>query len=187
MSKKEEKAEIQEEPKDQAQETAEEVQGTAKEEDKTEEPAKDDYEAKFNEMNDKYLRLYSEFENFRRRTAKERIELIGSASQDIISSLLPCLDDFERAIKSNETSEDIDAIKEGVTLVYHKFKSTLTSKGLKSIEVNAGDEFDTDLHEAITKIPAPQDELKGKVVDIVEKGYQLNEKVIRYSKVVIGE
>lgn len=144
-------------------------------------------EEKFNDLNDKYLRLYSEFENFRKRTAKEKIDLIQTAGEDIIKVMLPILDDFERAIASNENSNDLEAIKEGVKLVAHKFKSALTQKGLKDIEVEHGADFDVDFHEAITKIPAPSEELKGKIVDVVEKGYALQEKVIRYPKVVIGE
>lgn len=141
---------------------------------------------KVNEANDKYLRLYSEFDNYRKRTIKERIELSKTASEEVIIDLLPVLDDFERAIRSNEESEDIDAIKDGIKLIYNKFKSTLDKKGLQPIDAT-GNEFDTDFHEAITQIPAPSDDLKGKVVDEVEKGYQLGEKVIRFSKVVIGQ
>ena len=143
-------------------------------------------EEKVNEINDKYLRLYSEFDNYRKRTIKERIELSKTASEEIIIDLLPVLDDFERAIKSNEASEDCDAVKDGMNLIYNKFKNTLEKKGLKPIETQ-GNEFDTDFHEAITQIPAPSDDLKGKVVDEIEKGYQLHDKVIRFSKVVIGQ
>lgn len=141
---------------------------------------------KVNDANDKYLRLYSEFDNYRKRTIKERIELSKTASEEVIIDLLPVLDDFERAVKSNEESKDCDAIKDGMNLIYNKFKSTLEKKGLKPID-SKGDEFDTDFHEAITQIPAPSDDLKGKVVDEVEKGYQLGDKVIRFSKVVIGQ
>jgi len=143
-------------------------------------------EAKVNEINDKYLRLFSEFDNYRKRTIKERIELSKTASEEMIVDLLPVLDDFERAIKSNEESEDCDAIKDGMKLIYNKFKNTLDKKGLQPIEAT-GNEFDTDFHEAITQIPAPSDDLKGKVVDEIEKGYQLGDKVIRFSKVVIGQ
>lgn len=146
-----------------------------------------EWEEKYTEINDKYLRLYSEFENFRKRTAKEKLDLISNAGQDMMSALLPLLDDFERAIKSNQDSADIEAVKEGVNLVFQKLNNTLTQKGLKPMLVEQGADFDLDLHEAITKIPAPDDKLKGKVVDVVEKGYYLNDKVIRYSKVVIGE
>lgn len=146
-----------------------------------------EFELKYTEVNDKYLRLYSEFENFRKRTAKEKLDLIMNASQDTMSAMLPILDDLERALKSNEESTDIDAVKEGINLVSQKLNNILSGKGLKLMEVKSGDNFDLDLHEAITKIPAPSNELKGKVVDVIENGYYLNDKVIRYSKVVIGE
>jgi molecular chaperone GrpE len=137
------------------------------------------------EWNNKYLRLYAEFDNFKRRTSKERLELMQMAGKDVIVELLTVLDDFERAQKSMETASDIEAVKEGVNLVHHKLKNLLTSKGLK--EMNAiGTEFDADLHEGITNIPAPTDNLKGKVIDELEKGYYLNDKVIRFAKVIIG-
>jgi molecular chaperone GrpE len=141
--------------------------------------------AKADELNDKYLRLYSEFDNFRKRTAKEKIELMQSAGEDVFKSILPVLDDFERAIKSNSETTDIKAVNDGVNLIFNKFKSTLTQKGLA--EMNAvGATFDADIHEAITNIPAPSDDLKGKVVEELEKGYSLNGKIIRFAKVVIG-
>lgn len=150
------------------------------------EPSEASGQDKYQELNDRYLRLYSEFENFRRRTAKEKLDLINSAGGKIITDLLPIIDDFERAIKNNATIDDATAIKEGIELIYSKMDQTLKSKGLKEIDALEKD-FDLDFHEAITKIPAPTDHLKGKVVDVVEKGYLLNEKVIRYAKVVIGE
>lgn len=143
-------------------------------------------EAQVREANDKYLRLVAEFDNFRKRTAKERIELTKSAGEEIIKSLLDVLDDSERAAKQMETSEDISLIKEGVSLVFNKFRNTLQSKGLKAME-SKEQEFDTELHEAITEIPAPTEELKGKVLDEVQKGYYLNDKIIRHAKVVIGK
>lgn len=136
-------------------------------------------------LNDKYLRLFAEFDNFKRRTQKERIELLQTAGKDVIVSLLPVLDDFDRANKSIETATDINPIREGVTLVHNKLKSILAQKGLKEIE-SINTVFDTDNHEAITKIPAPNEELKGKVIDELEKGYTLNDKVIRFAKVVVG-
>ncbi|MFN3849759.1 MAG: nucleotide exchange factor GrpE [Spirosomataceae bacterium] len=136
------------------------------------------------EMKDKYIRMYSEFENFRRRTAKEKTELILNASEGVIKDLLPVLDDFERALQSFETTEDVTAIKEGVSLIYNKFNKTLTHKGLKPMEAKDTD-FDPELHESITQFPAGDDK-KGKVINEVEKGYFLNEKVIRYAKVVVG-
>ncbi|MGB0165686.1 MAG: nucleotide exchange factor GrpE [Luteibaculum sp.] len=139
------------------------------------------------EVNDKYLRLYSDFENFRRRTSKERIELFQSAGSDLIKELLPVMDDFDRAINSNKEIMEADAIKEGFELIQNKMRNILTQKGLKPMNTEVGADFDTDKHEAITNIPAPKPELKGKVVDIVEKGYMFNEKVIRYAKVVVGQ
>ncbi len=138
------------------------------------------------ELKDKHLRLFSEFDNFRKRTTKERIELFKSAHQDLMLDLLPVIDDFDRAMQSFENSEDATAIKEGVALIYNKFKSTLEKKGLKCMD-SKEKEFDTDFHEAITEIPAPTKDLKSKVVDVVEKGYTLNDKVIRYAKVVVGK
>jgi molecular chaperone GrpE len=141
---------------------------------------------KIDELNDKYLRLYSEFDNYRRRTIKERIELGKTASSEIITDLLPVLDDFERAIKSAADSQDCNAVKEGVNLIYTKFTAILEKKGLKVIDVS-GQDFNTDFHEAITYVPAPTEELKNKIVDEIEKGYILGDKVIRYSKVIIGQ
>jgi molecular chaperone GrpE len=137
------------------------------------------------EWNNKYLRLYAEFDNFKRRTSKERVELLQTAGKDIIVSLLPVLDDFERALKAMEDSSDVTSIKEGVELVYNKLKNTLSQKGLKEME-SKGMPFDPDFHEAITNIPAPTEDLKGKVIDELEKGYFLNDKVIRFAKVVVG-
>lgn len=133
----------------------------------------------------KHLRLYAEFDNFKRRTSKERLELLQIAGKDVIVDLLPVLDDFERAQKSMETATDIEAVKEGVKLVHHKLKNTLANKGLKEMDA-IGKEFDADVHEGITNIPAPSDDLKGKVIDELEKGYYLNDKVIRFAKVIIG-
>jgi molecular chaperone GrpE len=138
------------------------------------------------EAKDKYLRLYSEFENFRRRSAKERLELVSSANQDLVQDLLPVLDDFERAQESFSEKTDIASLKEGMDLIAHKFNKVLEQKGVKEMEGKEGIEFDPEVHEAITKIPAPKEELKGKVVDVIEKGYYLNDKVIRFAKVVIG-
>jgi len=141
---------------------------------------------KIDELNDKYLRLYSEFDNYRKRTIKEKIDLSKMASAEVISDLLPVMDDFERAIKSTEDSDDCDAFKEGINLIFNKLKGVLEKKGLKPIEA-IGKEFDTDFHEGIAYIPAPSKNLKGKIVDETEKGYMLNDKVIRFSKVVIGQ
>ena len=143
-------------------------------------------EAQIAEQKDKYLRLFSEFDNFRKRTAKERIELFKTAHADLMLELLPVLDDFDRAMKSIKDAKDIESVKQGIDLIYNKFYTLLEKKGLKSMDA-MGQDFDTDFHEAITEIPAPSDELKSKVVDVVEKGYTLNEKVIRYAKVVVGK
>ncbi|WP_431844480.1 nucleotide exchange factor GrpE [Pedobacter superstes] len=137
------------------------------------------------EANNKYLRLYAEFDNYKRRTNKERIELLQTAGKDVLSSLLPVVDDFDRALKSMETASDVSAVKEGIVLVQNKLKSILTQKGLKEME-SVGTVFDPELHEAITNIPAPSNDLKGKVIDEVEKGYYLHDKVIRFAKVVVG-
>ena len=136
-------------------------------------------------LNDKYLRLFAEFDNYKRRTQKERIELLQTAGKDVVVSLLPVLDDFDRALKATENATEVNAIREGIMLVQTKLKSILTQKGLKEME-SLHTLFDTDIHEAITKIPAPTDDLKGKVVDELEKGYTLNDKVIRFAKVVVG-
>ena len=135
---------------------------------------------------DKYLRLFAEFENYKKRTSKERIELFKTASQELMTSLLPIMDDFDRGLTEIKKVKDKELLK-GMQLINDKFKNTLTQKGLTEIEVNKGDVFDAEIHEAITKIPAPSDKLKGKVIDAVEKGYKLGEKIIRYPKVVIGQ
>lgn len=139
------------------------------------------------ESKDKYLRLYSEFDNFRRRTAKEKLDMVQTANEDLMSELLPVIDDFDRAMKTfEEKDSDIKAVKDGIQLIYNKFNKALERKGLKVMEGKEGMDFDPELHEAITQIPAPKPKLKGKVVDVIEKGYLLKEKVIRYAKVVIG-
>ena len=138
------------------------------------------------ELNDKYLRLYSDFDNFRKRTLKEKIEQSKYASADILIKLLPVLDDFERAIKAFDATSDAgQALKDGMVLIYNKFRTILNQQGLEQMRTE-GESFDTDFHEAITNLPAPTPEQKGKIVDEVEKGYLLNGKVIRYAKVVVG-
>ena len=134
---------------------------------------------------DKFLRLFAEFENYKKRTSKERIELFKTANQDVLYAMLPVLDDFDRGLIEITKSEDKSLI-EGVVLIYEKLKSTLVSKGLEQVEVRAGDAFNADYAEAITQIPAPYDDLKGKIVDVIEKGYKLGDKIIRFPKVVIG-
>jgi molecular chaperone GrpE len=138
------------------------------------------------ELKDKHLRLYAEFDNFRKRTARERIELLDTAGKDLMVELLPILDDFQRAKKSIDEGQNLDAVKEGVDLIYNKFFSTLKHKGLKPME-SIGQDFDADRHEALTEIPAPSEDMKGKVVDEIEKGYLLNDRIIRYAKVVVGK
>lgn len=135
---------------------------------------------------DKHLRLFAEFENYKRRTSKERIELFKTANQDVLQSILPVLDDFDRAMVEISKSEDQVLLK-GVELIYEKLKSTLISKGLEEVEVRSGDAFNADYSEAITQIPAPTPALKGKIVDVIEKGYKLGDKIIRFPKVVIGQ
>ena len=135
---------------------------------------------------DKFLRLFAEFENFKRRTAKERMELFKTANQEVLQAMLPVLDDFDRAMIEISKSED-EVLLKGVELIHEKLKSTLISKGLEIVEVRAGDSFNADFAEAITQIPAPTDDLKGKIVDVIEKGYKLGDKIIRFPKVVIGQ
>ncbi len=148
--------------------------------------AEEKLKAQVDELNDKYIRLLAEFDNFKRRTAKERIELFKVANQETLKAMIVVLDDFDRAQKSIDSANDIDALKEGLKLVHHKLKNTLQSQGLTEMENSVGKVFDTDQHEAVTNIPAPNEEMKGKVVDELEKGYLLNDKVIRFAKVVVG-
>jgi molecular chaperone GrpE len=136
------------------------------------------------ESKDKYIRLYSEFENFRRRTAKEKLELIQSANESLLKNLLPVMDDFDRAEKVFREQNTKES--EGFLLIYNKYKKVLEQSGIKAMDLKQGDEFNPDTQEAITQVPAPSEELKGKLVDVVEKGYLLNDKVIRFAKVVVG-
>jgi molecular chaperone GrpE len=136
---------------------------------------------------DKFLRLFAEFENYKKRTTRERIELFKTAGQEVMTSLLPVVDDFERALSHIEENEETEELKKGVLLIYQKFYNTLELNGLSKVDTIAGDTFDAEIHEAITQIPAPSEDLKGKVIDCVEKGYKLGDKIIRYPKVVIGQ
>ena len=136
------------------------------------------------DFQDKYMRLYAEFDNFRKRTMREKADLISSASSDIMTQILPLVDDFDRS-EANAT-DDVEVMKEGMKLIHSKLVAILSSKGLKPMDTKAGDDFDVDIHEAIANIPAPSDDLKGKIVDVIEKGYMLGDKVLRYSKVVTG-
>jgi molecular chaperone GrpE len=141
--------------------------------------------AELAEMKDKYLRLFAEFDNYKRRTAKERMDLLKTANQEMVVALLPVVDDFERALQSMQAAQDVHSVKEGVDLINNKLTNILQQKGLKAMDA-VGTAFNPDLHEAITQIPAPDESLKGKVIDEVEKGYFLHDKVIRFAKVVIG-
>lgn len=203
MVKKSEKAENQQAKKIEVEETVkqkqaqeevkqEEVTEETVEEEKEEskkEPTAEDESAvaeKLAELQDKYLRLSAEYDNFRKRTLKEKIDLQKRANQNLLEAILPVADDFDRAMQSVDEAMDIKAVKEGMKLISGKFQKFLNQQGVKEI-VAVKKEFDTDLHEAITKIPAPSKKLKGKVVDVIQKGYYLNDKVLRFSKVVIGE
>lgn len=135
---------------------------------------------------DKYLRLFAEFENYKKRTSKERIELFKTANQEVMTALLPIMDDFDRGLVEIKKSEDSELFK-GIELINNKLNTTLIQKGLSVIEVKAGDDFDSEIHDAITQIPAPTEDLKGKIIDCVEKGYKLGDKIIRHPKVVIGQ
>ncbi|MCL7763878.1 nucleotide exchange factor GrpE [Polaribacter sp. Z014] len=136
---------------------------------------------------EKFLRLFAEFENYKKRTSRERVELFKTAGQELMTSLLPIIDDFERALTHIEDDKEAEELRKGVLLIYQKFYNTLELKGLSKVETNAGDTFDAEIHEAITQIPAPTEDLKGKIIDCVEKGYKLGDKIIRYPKVVIGQ
>ena len=185
--------EVKNETTSDTQDTATEEQGqeTVAEETQTEETVEETIieptpEEKYAELNDKFLRLYSEFDNYRKRTNKEKLELISTASSGVIKDLVAVLDDFERAITNNETVEDTSALKEGFNLIHNKLKGILETKGLKPM-ISKGEVFDSELHEAIANIPAPTEDLKGKIVDDVEKGYYIHDKVIRYATVVVGQ
>ncbi|AUC75575.1 MULTISPECIES: nucleotide exchange factor GrpE [unclassified Olleya] len=136
---------------------------------------------------DKFLRLFAEFENYKKRTSKERVELFQTASKDVMVSMLPILDDFERALLHIDDDKEAEELRKGVLLIYNKLLNALQQKGLATIEVRKGDVFNADHHEAITQIPAPTDDLKGKIIDVIEKGYKLGETVIRFPKVIIGQ
>lgn len=164
---------------DASSEAKEAENGSAEIEDK-------DHQQQFDELQNRFHRLYAEFDNYRRRTAKEMLENKEVAGQDLMVSLIQILDDFDRAIKSNEDTIDPEGLKEGFKLIHHKFKTILEQKGLEHMD-SMGKKFDTDNHDAITQIPAPKKKLKGKVVDVIEKGYFLKGKVIRHAKVVIGK
>ena len=179
MSKKDKNNDV-EEPQIEATETA-----TAEEVDTRtpEEQLQDQLVAE----KDKFMRLFAEFENYKKRTSKERMELFKTASQDVMVSMLPVLDDFERALTHIEDDKEAEELRKGVVLIYQKLLTTLSQKGLAAVEVKKGDVFDSEIHQAITQVPAPNKNLKGKIIDVVEKGYTLGDTVIRFPKVVIGQ
>jgi molecular chaperone GrpE len=177
MSKKESKKEVEPSEETTSNETAVEAS--------VELTVEEQLTADLAQEKDKFLRLFAEFENYKRRTSKERIELFSTASQDVIKALLPVVDDFDRALLEMSKSEATELSK-GVVLIKNKLNSTLEQKGLTLVEVASGDVFNADDHEAITQIPAPSDDMKGKIIDVIEKGYKLGDKVIRFPKVVIG-
>ena len=169
---------------DNKEEIIEETQGT---EEGTEERSRvEELEIEVSEAKDKYLRLIAEFDNYKKRTIRERMDLLNTAGRDTIVAILPVLDDFDRAKKSADDDASSEQFSEGVTLVYNKLHSLLKNKGLSAME-STGLDFDPEVHEAITEIPAPSEELKGKVIDTIEKGYTLNDKIIRHAKVVVGK
>ncbi len=176
------------------QEEAQEHNEPVAAEEDTQEPAEaeealsevDQLKIEVQEAKDKYLRLYSEFENYRRRTSKEKVELISTANESLVVAMLPVVDDFERAINNINEETDVKSLEEGINLIHQKFIKVLNQKGVEKIDTGKGADFDDDIHEAITQIPAPEEDLKGKIVDVVEPGYKLGEKVIRFAKVVTG-
>ena len=183
MSKKDNKEELMED-----QEIAQKAQETQDvDNEQVETSPEDQLKEELGKEKDKFLRLFAEFENYKKRTTKERIELFKTASEDVMISLLPVLDDFERALTHIEDDKEAEDLRKGVLLIYQKLLNTLEQKGLKVISVKKGDSFDAEDHEAVTQIPAPNKKMKGKIIDIVEKGYKLGDKVIRFPKVVIGQ
>ncbi|MFC0605328.1 nucleotide exchange factor GrpE [Winogradskyella pulchriflava] len=184
MSKKDKNKKV-EEP--QVEDTATETAEAEVEQQKQEKSAEEQLQDQLVAEKDKFMRLFAEFENYKKRTNKERIELFKTASQDVMMSMLPVLDDFERALTHIEEDKEAEELRKGVLLIYNKLLTTLEQKGLSKIEVNKGDAFNADDHEAVTQIPAPSDDLKGKIIDVVERGYKLGDKVIRFPKVVIGQ
>lgn len=147
----------------------------------------DQLKGELSQEKDKFLRLFAEFENYKKRTSKERIELFKTANKDVMISMLPILDDFERALTHIEDDKEAEELRKGVVLIYQKLLNTLEQKGLSKMEVEPGDVFDAEIHQAITQTPAPTDDLKGKIIDVLEKGYKLGDTVIRFPKVVIGQ
>ena len=143
-------------------------------------------EEKYAVLNDKYVRIHAEFDNYRKRTNKEKVDIIGNANASLLKDLIPVIDDFERAILNNENIEDVNSLKEGFSLIFNKYLNILKGKGLVPMD-SIGQDFDADIHEAIANVPAPKKKQKGKVIDAVEKGYTLNDKIVRYAKVIVGQ
>ena len=183
MSNKEKNKEVEEPQIDNADTATAEKESEREDQQSVEEQLQDQLAAE----KDKFMRLFAEFENYKRRTTKERIELFKTASQDVMVSMLPILDDFERALLHIEDDKEAEELRKGVLLIYNKLLSTLEQKGLSKIEIEKGDTFNADDHEAITQIPAPSEDLKGKIIEVIERGYKLGDKVIRFPKVVIGQ
>ncbi|MUP44218.1 nucleotide exchange factor GrpE [Gramella sp. BOM4] len=196
MSQKKDKTKNDKEIKDQVEEAIDNAIDEVEEEEMAahEKPETDDMEfseedrlkEELQKEKDKFLRLFAEFENYKRRTSKERLELFKTANQEVLTAMLPVMDDFDRALNEMRKSGDDDLIR-GIELIHNKLKETLKAKGLERMAVEKGDAFDAEVHEAITQIPAPSDDLKGKIVDVVEPGYKLGERIIRYPKVVTGQ
>ncbi len=182
---KENQEQAQKEPAPHEEKQEKEEKKTKKDKDRAHEQI-EKLENEVAEIKDRHLRLQAEFDNFRKRTLKEKMELMKSGGESVLINILPVIDDFERALSAFGNMDEENPLKQGITLIYNKFQDFLKQNGIKEIEAKEK-EFNTDLHEAITKIPAPTEELKGKVIDVVQKGYQLNDKVIRFAKVVVGE
>jgi molecular chaperone GrpE len=182
MGKKEKVQEMEDELKDSNPVEENELVG---EENEAELSAEEVLKEELQKEKDKFLRLFAEFENFKKRTSKERIEMFKTAGQEVMTSLLPVLDDFDRALNELSKSDDKEMYK-GVELINNKLKETLKNKGLEVLQVNKGDAFDAEVHDAITQIPAPNKKMKGKIIDVVEKGFKLGDKIIRHPKVVFG-
>ncbi|WP_111307511.1 nucleotide exchange factor GrpE [Confluentibacter sediminis] len=183
MSKKDNKEDVKSEEKVNSKEETVDLNQQPVEEQTLEEKLQEELK----QEKDKFLRLFAEFENYKRRTSKERIELFATASEDVMKTLLPVLDDFERALSHIDDDKEAEALRKGVSLIYQKLVNTLEQKGLVAIKIEKGEAFNADNHEAITQIPAPTEDLKGKIIDIIEKGYKLGDKVIRFPKVIIGQ
>ncbi|APY12729.1 nucleotide exchange factor GrpE [Seonamhaeicola sp. S2-3] len=191
MSKKKKNTDIEQEQVEATQtetvEVKEKEETSAEEQTVEEQTIEEKLQEEVKQEKDKFLRLFAEFENYKKRTSKERLDLFKTANEEVMVALLPIIDDFERALTHIEEDKEAEELRKGVVLIYQKMLSTLEQKGLAPIKVEKGDDFNADDHEAVTQIPAPSDDLKGKIIDVVEKGYKLGDKVIRFPKVVIGQ